>query len=162
MRALFVLLFVFPACSSGGSGNVAGGSFDYCAAKTNRANSCETGTVDQADCKQEQICYDNAIRAEDRDGILRCVATRACNSGDDRCIEEPAKKYATDPTVSAFITSCNGKRMSCGGGFTDDFCSILFGVLSDAARTKIKACIDLPCAEVGDCFDAAMTSLGCD
>jgi hypothetical protein len=161
MRILVLVAATWLGCSSGGGGSVGGGSGDYCAAKTARAQRCEAGVVDSTECQQELACYNNIIRPELRDEIINCFGSRPCGTSDDSCVGTPASRLASDPTVKAFTDACLSKRSSCSNSFSDDHCGT-FAVVTNAIRDKMSACLNGACDTVSKCFNDVYAAAGCD
>jgi hypothetical protein len=137
-----------------------GSPTDICAAANARAARCDAAAP--KDCAKQVGCYESVIRPEDRAGFLDCYANRDCASNDDVCASNAAMKYLSDPTVSAFVSSCNSKRTSCMPSFADDYCAYSFGLFTDEIRTKISDCITKPCTEIQTCFDTIYKAYGCE
>lgn len=163
MRFFFVSACLFVACSPSveNSTSDAGPSIDYCAELKARTERCDAGTFDAANCASQLTCYQTIVRAEERNALLGCFATRACTVSDDKCVADASAKYATDPTVTSFVKGCTDRRAACSNGFADDYCGGDFGLFTDEVRAKIQACLSKPCGEIGACFDAVVVAAGC-
>lgn len=133
----------------------------YCAALQARDTKCGTDSYDATNCQKQHTCFQTIVRPEDRNALLSCFATRACDVSDDRCVADASAKYLSDPVVSAYVKACTEKRTACSSSFGDDFCGYDIGMFTDEYRAKVRACLDKPCAEVSTCFGAVVSAAGC-
>lgn len=147
--------------SDGGTSGDTSLSFDYCKEVEARTVRCEAGVYDAATCTKQLGCYTTIVRSEDRNGLMDCFAKRACGVSDDTCVGTASAKYASDATVTAYIKACTDKRTACSAAFPDDYCGADWGLFTDDVRSKVKACLDKPCADVSPCFQAIYAAAGC-
>jgi hypothetical protein len=177
MRRLFTVLSaaaIFAACggktsstsggtSSGGtsggtsSGGASGGAApttseqSYCDQRETRAKACSAGatTFSRVSCSREYACTAALLAAPD--SYFSCRVSLECTAPSDNCLTQ-AVGGRTVPQTDL----CMKKHAECktggGKGFDDDVCEVL-AALNDAPLQKLSGCLDLPCAQVDDCFE---------
>jgi len=139
-----------------------GATFDYCKAVSERATKCGTG-YDPVRCARDQGCFTRAIKPDDGNAYLVCVATRDCGTSEDSCLSAVAAKYTTDPTAQAYSKACFDRRATCTAdtAYADDLCGIYHGMLLPDILAKLKACFDKPCADAKICYESIVAGYGC-
>ena len=137
------------------------GMLDYCAALSERATKCGTGSFDKMQCEAQLTCFKNVMRDGEYDPLMTCIATRDCSTKDDTCVANAAMKYITDPWTQNYVKACNEKRTACGGTFADDHCGYDHGLMKDELRAKFDLCLSRSCAEIRDCFNTITAAAGC-
>ncbi|MDB4943944.1 MAG: hypothetical protein JWP97_3478 [Labilithrix sp.] len=145
--------------SDGGATSTSG----YCAQDDARAAKC--GDAPDGSCNARAVCYETKLRPGVASGLEACLVGRACDAGDDHCFADAAAPYASAPVPARYMSACTAKKQACdsagGGSFSDDYCASTVALFPDAVVTKLETCLDDSCGEVRDCFEAAVSAIGC-
>jgi hypothetical protein len=137
-----------------------GGALDFCAA--DRARDLQCGYVPNgARCKRAHKCFETQFRAGVGPGMEQCIVNRPCNQPDDRCYDEAAIPFASDPAYVAYHDACAAKFGVCEDGGIPDTCNGQLALLLPATLDDLRTCFAQPCAAVRACLRAKLDATGC-
>ena len=126
----------------------------WCEAQQARA-ACYGDPFDMAECLQSACCVFSFVRPDAPAAIVPCLGTLSCDEPDDRCFDPNQLGLPPRPEDTTYTEACLDKWSSCGGPFADDYCYA--GIVSEALRNQLEACLDESCDQVRDCFRNAFS-----
>ncbi|MBX3188383.1 MAG: hypothetical protein KF819_15305 [Labilithrix sp.] len=150
--------------SSGGVGAVQS-EVDYCTRREERVKSCAPdgstpGPVSRDGCGRDYRCAQ--LTMIDPASYLACRTTTDCaqSVSDDKCLGVVASAAISGKDQA---DACAKKVASCGdeGKRFDETCPLLPAFNADALA-KLAACLDRPCDQIDDCFEATYEALSPD
>jgi hypothetical protein len=136
------------------------------------------GTLDTAGGETVATCTDNCVgdiggggyRTDVVEDIFACQTALACGADDDMC-------FMCTPTSTheSFETECRAKAAECGVSQEDIDASCettpdpsgsgdtgFLCVVTPEAINALKACLDMDCTAISDCYQMVATQYGID
>jgi hypothetical protein len=141
---------------TGGLGGTGGGATatdlqQLCASRCARNERC--GSPDpscQNNCAND-IQHPGNIRKDFIDAYASCLDQLACDLSDDSCLEQAVNAVNPNWQQDALFNECTTRRAACQS-FTDDICAAAL-YFTDAARERLRECLNLDCAAISACLD---------